>query len=645
MALEPPATDLSLSVTSDPRYSNSKEGWTSKPNLGSSPRIGLTCSPIRIIWSYPKELLTTQQKRSFGVMQSNAPFSQDDAREMTDLIKTVADLKRPVLKTWYCATVLRAICNNRLASHYGQNDAREVRRKEKAEDIESALPYGSLWNKFSWYLITSLLFGIPQRYLRRINNVDRTQSGNGVNTLRWRSFLKSICKEWTDSNLLATVLVSATVALLAIQGLNGTTVIASLIAALHALSSVLSGMLLVSNHQDRVESFGITGLNYFARAKSRTTGTVRPLAVLLSLPVAFMLWAMVWFIFAVTSCAYNFPQSGQTTPFPVTAVRVISLLFLGILGIIGAVLLWFYHGIWKIPTSIELQIQPPSTTVNMVTGQGGNQVMSFSGDQPPGSQPSAPALHIPEPALGSHVPHMTARLRPPSPPASFKPTTNPVVINAYSEPPTATSAAWPSPPGFVPPPPSPSPSRAPVSPPPPFRPTTNPVVINAHPEPPTATSATWPSPGFVPALPPPLPSRAPVSPPPPCRPTTIPVVINAHPEPPTATSAAWPSPPGFAPPPPPPLPSRARVAESEFKLTLTIADSVSWKLAIQDEATYNQMITDVRQECEKYGRIHDVLIPKYSPLAQVSVLFDSQASASIAFAVFKDNGLVGYQVS
>ncbi|QRV80013.1 hypothetical protein RhiJN_08028 [Ceratobasidium sp. AG-Ba] len=429
--------------------------------------------------------------------QSNAPFSQDDAREMTDLIKTVAGV---------------TIGNNRLASHYGQNDAREIRRKEKAEDVESNMPYGSLWNKLSWYLITSLLFGIPQRYLRRINNVDRTQSGNGVNTLRWRSFLKSLCKEWTDSNLLVRAKARATVALLAIQGLNGITVITSLVAALHALSSVLSGMLLVSNHQDRVESFGITG------AKSRISGTVRPLAILLSLPVAFMLWGMLWFIFAVVSCAYDFPQSGRTTPFPITAVRITSLLFLCILSIIGAVLLWFYHGIWKIPASVELQVQPQSTTADMVTGQGGNPVMSFSGDQPPGKQPLQPVLH------------------------------------AFQPGPNSPAAALGIPPQSQ-----------------------------------------------VPAI--------------------APMVIDARPDQPA--SVAMPPPPNYALPAPPPTRPPAG----------------------KDEATLNQMATDIRRECEKHGQVRDVQIPKRSPLAQVSITFDSQASASKAFAAFKDSGLVGYQLS
>jgi hypothetical protein len=65
------------------------------------------------------------------------------------------------------------IGNSRLTSHYGQNDAREVRRREKAEEVESALPYDSVWDKIGWYLVTLVLLGVPNRYLRRINNVAR----------------------------------------------------------------------------------------------------------------------------------------------------------------------------------------------------------------------------------------------------------------------------------------------------------------------------------------------------------------------------------------------------------------------------------------------------------------------------------------
>ncbi|KAG9077541.1 hypothetical protein FS749_010559, partial [Ceratobasidium sp. UAMH 11750] len=227
--------------------------WTfmqSHPNHRDLPDGAIDDATEAVVWCHADRAL---------FKSSNAPFSQEDAREMTELMKTVADLNRPVLKTWYCAAILRAICTDRIASHYGQNDAREVRRREKAEDVGSDLPYNSPREKIIWHFVASLSLGAPLRYLKRINNVDRTQTGDGVNTLRWRVFLKSLCKEWTDSNLLATVLVSATVALLAIPDLNGMSRIAGVISALYALSSVLCGMLLISNHQDRVDSSGISG--------------------------------------------------------------------------------------------------------------------------------------------------------------------------------------------------------------------------------------------------------------------------------------------------------------------------------------------------------------------------------------------------
>jgi hypothetical protein len=60
---------------------------------------------------------------------------------------------------------------DRLASHYGQNDAREVRRRERSEDVDSTLPFNSLLDKVAWYFVTSASFGAPLRYLKRINNV------------------------------------------------------------------------------------------------------------------------------------------------------------------------------------------------------------------------------------------------------------------------------------------------------------------------------------------------------------------------------------------------------------------------------------------------------------------------------------------
>ncbi|KAG8729714.1 hypothetical protein FRC12_020775 [Ceratobasidium sp. 428] len=347
-------------------------------------------------------------------------------------MKTIADLNRPILKTWYCASILRAICKDRLASHYGQNDAREVRRRERVEDVELSLPFGSVWDKFAWHTIALVSLGAPLGYLKRIHNVDRTQIGDGVNTLRWRAFLKSLCKEWTDSNLLATVLVSATVALLAIPEINGMARIAGLLSALYALSSVLCGMLLISNHQDRVESFGSTGVVYFAQAKARSTGTTRPLALILSLPLAFMLWGMFWFVLAVMSCAYGPSPEDQLPHRYIAAARYICFIFFSVLAIAGGLVLRFFHGIWNSPTPVKRPTHAEPTAAEMVAEQGGNPLMLFSGDQH--LDPPTPGVgYVPDPYKSSFAnPLQAGRLSPFSPdggvPAS-RPTVSMPVTN------------------------------------------------------------------------------------------------------------------------------------------------------------------------------------------------------------------------
>jgi hypothetical protein len=172
--------------------------------------------------------------------------------------------------------------------------------------------------------------------------------------------------------------------------------ISGILSALYALSSVLCGMLLISNHQDRVESFGSAGVSfqlvkfscltcsqvsYFEQVKSRGTGTTRPLAVILSLPLSLMLCGMIWFIFAIISCAYSTGLQGISHQYSVTA-RSLSLIFLCALCLAGFAAVRFFHGIWRAPTVAERQLsQTQPTAVDMVTGQGGNPLMQLSGDQ------------------------------------------------------------------------------------------------------------------------------------------------------------------------------------------------------------------------------------------------------------------------
>ncbi|KAG9127456.1 hypothetical protein FRC07_013517 [Ceratobasidium sp. 392] len=478
---------------------------------------------------------------------SNAPFSQDDAREMTELMKTIADLKRPTLKTWYCASVLRAICKDRLASHYGQNDAREVRRRERADDVESSLPFDSIRDKVAWRLVAFMSLGAPLRYIKRIHNV-------------------------------ATVLVSGTVALLAIPALNGMARIAGLVSALYALSSVLCGMLLISNHQDRVESFGSTGVAYFDRAKSRTTGTTRPLAVILSLPLTFMLWGMFWFVLAVMCCAYG-PGPEELPHRYTVAARYISFAFFGVLAITGFAVLKFFHQIWEIPTPMKPQAQAhthlAATAVDMVIGQGGNPLMQFSGDQR--LDPPTPGVgYAPGPSMASYAYPLQAGQfssysAEQTPLAPYQPESR-----LISE--TVANVA-----------------RAPT--------------YGSHP-PPTGPVSTTNHPFSHSASP-------------------MAALVSSRP-----TESAQTS-----------LPDYSATKKEMHTVVLEVSDSNAWLSYLQDQATYDKTITDVRQECEKHGSVYRLRIPQ-SPQDNnhVFVTYESKIAANNASVVLKRNGVHGHRV-
>ena len=126
-------------------------------------------------------------------------------------------------------------------------------------------------------------------------------------------------------------------------------------------------------------------ITYFNQVKRRGTGTTRPLALILGLPLSLMLWGMFWFIFAIVTCAYSSGLPGISQKYSI-ATRFVSLGFTLGLAILGIGVVNFFYGIWRSPStriakSHPAPTQPAGTAINMVTAQGGNPLMQMSGDQ------------------------------------------------------------------------------------------------------------------------------------------------------------------------------------------------------------------------------------------------------------------------
>jgi hypothetical protein len=94
------------------------------------------------------------------------------------------------------------IASSRRATEFGRVEAAQRRREERIPAYNRYRDHETLGyfiRHALWYL---LWFGMPQSYLKRMLDVDRTWANAGVNRTRWRNFLKTLVKEWSDSNLL-----------------------------------------------------------------------------------------------------------------------------------------------------------------------------------------------------------------------------------------------------------------------------------------------------------------------------------------------------------------------------------------------------------------------------------------------------------
>ncbi|KZV82896.1 hypothetical protein EXIGLDRAFT_754696 [Exidia glandulosa HHB12029] len=289
-----------------------------------------------LLWCYGDRVL---------FKKTNATFSLDDAKELLTILEK---LQNPSpTQTWFLASVMRAIAVDRQGTHYGRSNAQEYRLRE-SEDALAFHEEMSLAMAILYYIGGVLFLGIPHSYFRRIQAVDRTRFNDGINTIRWRGFLTSLLQEWRDSNLLATVLISATVAFLAVPGIDDASRILGLLSVLLSIGSVLVGVFFVWHHQPQAETSGDMGLRYFTHAKHFTDSSV-PLSLLLSTPVVLLIWSFVGFIAAILVFAFQGMQltlSGAVMPFSKGMRPTIALFF--VLALAISIAAWaFLWGTWS----------------------------------------------------------------------------------------------------------------------------------------------------------------------------------------------------------------------------------------------------------------------------------------------------------
>ncbi|KAH7923628.1 hypothetical protein BV22DRAFT_1036108 [Leucogyrophana mollusca] len=233
---------------------------------------------------------------------------------------------------WHIARVMAEVEKSRLLYKWGTHGNRIYRN--------IAIPEPT-WLEL---LLALPLFGAHSMYRKRLQS---TRVKGAVYVPDFQKLMQQFLGEWADSNLLATVFVSANVAFLAVPNINALQRTASLASSLFAMMSIAVGVHHVWRHRSKVDAEykdADSYLHHVQKLGEQIDLTVT--ACFLSLPIVALLWSVLSFTIAIAAfCIQDTDVHGE----------ILLIVVLSILGFCAFVTLLFFWHIWKSPRLNEIE--------------------------------------------------------------------------------------------------------------------------------------------------------------------------------------------------------------------------------------------------------------------------------------------------
>jgi len=241
---------------------------------------------------------------------ATSPWNAEDCKTFLDLLDVLENDEKGVTfdddgyKTWFVARLVCIILHSRSVHRFGMHDAVTDRLATARRSQIGLIDI----------LAGGLSFWAHHAYVSRLENV---WAGGVVSVGGWGSLVTSLVIEWSDSNLLATVILSANMAFISLSQVHAVERASSLISTFLALGSIVIGLHHVWRHRVKKDtSAGQAGI-YFQNATLRS-GSMKPLAFFLSLPLILLSWSVLTFACSVS--VYTFYGRQPRASFVITGV-------------------------------------------------------------------------------------------------------------------------------------------------------------------------------------------------------------------------------------------------------------------------------------------------------------------------------------
>ncbi|KII94570.1 hypothetical protein PLICRDRAFT_33372 [Plicaturopsis crispa FD-325 SS-3] len=274
------------------------------------------------------------------------PFTDEQAVRLVQIYRHLKDRRIqsgdsivPALG-WHIARVMRHIEHSRERYGFATREARIYR------DIAHPKLSWKVWAVDTVLLF--LLLGAHTAYRKRLQS---TRIKGTVYMPDFHTLMESLLKEWADTNLLATVFITANIGFLAVPDVNSLQRTASLASSLFSVMSIVAGVHHVWQHRGKTDvefKDAHKYLHHVDRLGPELDLTVT--ACFLSLPLVALLWSILFFTVAVG--AFSFSTSPSSSD---TAKRVFLTVVLTISMMLAMGMLLFFWSIWRKPRTNEIE--------------------------------------------------------------------------------------------------------------------------------------------------------------------------------------------------------------------------------------------------------------------------------------------------
>ncbi|KAJ3552907.1 hypothetical protein NP233_g12767 [Leucocoprinus birnbaumii] len=282
---------------------------------------------------------------------SIAPYRHDDLNKMLSWVngleKNIATAS--VGSTSMLARLMQVFTRERFLHFYGEPAVRLYRGVSVYGTVRKRTPLIRL--------ISPILFAAPLQHLIALEQIWVDEI---VHDPTWKVLIEKFNKQWEEFILFATVMLNANVALLSVQTLDTNdpldsrkpAQIAAYLSIVASIGSILIGLLLIKMNRIRLTETAPDALRFLDSYASKVVG-LEMLAILYSLPFAFLMWGMIGFLFAF--CFLVFQDTTLVTRSVVGVACVIT----------GLAVAWCIWIGWDKTIHLQPEVVEPTMTISV----------------------------------------------------------------------------------------------------------------------------------------------------------------------------------------------------------------------------------------------------------------------------------------